>query len=116
MRFPFPEKLSRFLSRVYDPVKIGSGLMLAGIVVSCAPAVDCIAEQFVLPTDGVRPAVYTVETKRGQSFVTRDGVTLLSDIYRPVGLATTPTVLVRISLSRTMSNQVLERPSGYSTR
>lgn len=106
MRFPFPTKLSRFLSRVRDPVKIGSGLMLAGIVVSCASAVDFFAEQFVLPTEGVRPAVYTVETKRGQSFTTHDGVTLLADIYRPVGLATTPTILVRIPLTRTKSNQM----------
>lgn len=75
MRFPFSTKLSRFLSRTRDLVKIGSGLVLAGIVVSCAPAVDFIAEQFVLPTDGVRPAVYTVKIKRGQSFVTHDGVT-----------------------------------------
>lgn len=106
MRFPFPTKLSRFLSRVRDPVKIGSGLMLAGIVLSCAPAVDFIAEQFILPTDGVRPAVYTVETKRGQRYITHDGVTLLADVYRPVGLATTPTILVRIPLTRTASNQM----------
>ncbi|MGB4068084.1 MAG: hypothetical protein WBK08_08645 [Nitrospira sp.] len=75
-------------------MKIGSGLVLTGIVVGCASAVDFFAEQFVLPTDGVRPAVYTVETKRGQSFTTHDGVTLLADIYRPVGLTTTPTILV----------------------
>ncbi|MBH0187215.1 MAG: CocE/NonD family hydrolase [Nitrospira sp.] len=82
------------------------GLILAGIVVSCAPAFDFIAEQFVLPTDGVRPATHTVEIKRGQSFVARDGVTLLADIYRPLGLATMPTILVRIPLTRTASNQI----------
>lgn len=106
MRFPFPTKLSRFLPRVREPVKIGSGLMLAGIVVSCAPVIDFFAEQFVLPTDGVRPAVYTVETTRGQRFVTQDGVALRADIYHPVGLTTTPTILVRIPLTKTVSNQM----------
>lgn len=106
MRFLIPTKLSHFLSRVRELVKVGAGLILAGIVVSCAPAVDFIAEQFVLPTDGVRPAAHTVEIKRGQSFVARDGVTLLADIYRPLGLATTPTILVRIPLTRTASNQI----------
>lgn len=106
MRFPFPTKPSRFLSSARDPVKIGLWLILAIIVVSCTPAIDFIAEQFILPTDGVRPAVYTVETKRDQSFVTHDGVTLRADIYRPIGLATTPTILVRIPLTRTVSNQM----------
>lgn len=106
MRLPFLEKPSQFITRISNPVKIGAGFILAGIVVSCAPAVDFVAEQFVLPADGVRPAAYTVEAKRGQRFVTRDGVTLLADIYRPVGLATTPTILVRIPLTRTASNQI----------
>lgn len=106
MRSLFSTILSRFLSRVCEPVRVGSGLMLAGIFVSCTPAVDFIAEQFVLPTDGVRGAVYTVETTRGQSFVMHDGVTLVADIYRPVELATTPTILVRIPLTRTAPNQM----------
>jgi putative CocE/NonD family hydrolase len=77
-----------------------------GILVGCAPAVDFLAEQFVLPTNGVRPAAYRVETTRGQTFVTQDGVTLLADIYRPDGLQKTPTILVRIPLTRTVSNQM----------
>lgn len=106
MRSPYPIKISRFLSRSHGPVKIGSGLILAGMVVACAPFIDFMAEQFILPTDGVRPAVYTVETKRDQSVITHDGINLLADLYRPVGLATTPTILVRIPLTRTIPNQM----------
>ena len=51
-----------------------------------------------------RRAEYAVRVERGAAMTTRDGVTLVSDIFHPVRAEAPPTVLVRIPLSKTIVN------------
>jgi putative CocE/NonD family hydrolase len=72
-----------------------------------APAfVDQVASAFFLPTDRVRPPLYSVTTTRGLTLVLPDGVTLSADLHRPRGLATAPTILVRIPFTDTFINRL----------
>lgn len=75
-------------------------VLLAG----CATLVDHAAETFVLRSDN-RPATYSIIESK-DSFVTADGIRLAADIYRPEGVAKTPTVLVRIPFSDHFNNRL----------
>lgn len=66
---------------------------------------DRAAEALFLPSDATRPAIYDVLTERGAEFTTSDDVVLRADLHRPVGLATTPTILVRIPFTNTFWNR-----------
>jgi putative CocE/NonD family hydrolase len=81
-------------------------LGVAAFILGTTPVVDFVAEWFILPTHGVRPATYSVQTERGRTFHTHDGISLIADIYRPVGSTKTPTILVRIPLTRTIANEL----------
>src|SRR5262245_17708484 len=65
---------------------------------------DAVVGYFILPREGVRPAQYAVETERGVTLTTSDGVRLSSDIHRPRASGQTPTILVRIPFSRSLRN------------
>jgi uncharacterized protein len=65
---------------------------------------DAVVGYFILPREGVRPAQYAVETERGVTLTTSDGVQLFSDIHRPRASGPTPTILVRIPFSRSLRN------------
>ena len=51
-----------------------------------------------------RGAEYAVRIERSVAMTTRDGVTLVADVYHPVRAAPTPTILVRIPFSKTLVN------------
>jgi putative CocE/NonD family hydrolase len=61
----------------------------------------------------VRRPEYAVRIDRGVAFTTSDGITLVADVYRPVrGGATTPTILVRVPLSKTIINALFATVVG----
>ncbi len=49
---------------------------------------------------------YAVRIDRGVTMNTSDGVALVADLYRPVRAGATPTILVRIPLSKTITNRL----------
>jgi hypothetical protein len=53
---------------------------------------------------GARRPEYAVRIDRGVAMTTSDGVKLLADVYRPLRTTRTPTILVRIPFSKTVSN------------
>src|SRR6185295_1550061 len=55
----------------------------------------------------VRLPEYAVRIDRGVAMTTSDGITLVSDVYRPVRAGATPAILVRIPLSKTIVNSLL---------
>ncbi|MFC7289404.1 CocE/NonD family hydrolase [Herminiimonas glaciei] len=73
-------------------------------------AVLCGCQAFVnykfLPREGVRPAEYAVSVDRDISIITSDGVELLASVYRPKVDGRTPTILVRIPVSKTWKNDM----------
>ena len=60
----------------------------------------------------IRPAEYAVRIDRGVKMTTSDGVTLVSDVYRPVRAGATPTILVRIPFSKTIANSLVATLAG----
>lgn len=70
----------------------------------------CGCQTFVnykfLPREGVRPAEYAVSVDRDVSIITSDGVELLASVYRPKVDGKTPTILVRIPVSKTWKNDM----------
>jgi putative CocE/NonD family hydrolase len=80
---------------------------LAAAVGLCAMAgCNLVVGQFVLPSEGVRPKQYAVDEYRNVAFQTSDGVSLVSDIYRPRTAGKSPTILVRIPFSSTFRNRL----------
>lgn len=59
-----------------------------------------------------RPSEYAVRIDRGVALTASDGVTLLSDVYRPVRAGATPTILVRIPFSKTLVNSLFATVVG----
>lgn len=66
-----------------------------------------VAKQLHLP-----PAQYKVKVERQLSFKTSDGTKLSADVFHPVGMKTTPTILVRIPVSATVETCFLEEVIG----
>lgn len=80
-------------------------LFLAGIVSGCATVSDFVADQFFLPSEGIREASFSVWTERTVGFTTSEGFQLLADVHHPKGLKKTPTILVRIPFTNTFGNR-----------
>ena len=80
----------------------GKGLVLVTALTGCDAVTDFFANQFFLPNENIRPSVYEVTTERRVAMKTRDEVTLRADVHHPNGIATTPTILVRIPFSLTI--------------
>ena len=59
-----------------------------------------------------RAAEYAVRIERGVAMITRDGVTLVSDVYHPVRAPAAPTILVRIPFSKTLVNSLFATVVG----
>jgi predicted acyl esterase len=53
---------------------------------------------------GVRPPVYAVRKQNDTKVVTSDGVALSTEIYHPLHVLRTPTILVRIPLTKSLRN------------
>ena len=81
------------------------GLRLACLL-PCVVLGGCqaIASHFVLPQHGVRPPEFAVRVSHNVPMNTADGVVLLSEIYRPVGVSIVPTILVRLPYSKSLKN------------
>jgi putative CocE/NonD family hydrolase len=65
-----------------------------------------LANHYVLPRDGIRPAGYAVKAEHHATMLTSDGVALVADIYRPQSNQRLPTILVRIPFSRSFKNDL----------
>jgi uncharacterized protein len=67
---------------------------------------------FLLPREGIREAQYAVDVDKEVAFKTLDGITLVSEVYRPRTQAKTPTILVRIPFSSTFKNRLATQIIG----
>ncbi len=85
---------------------LGKGVVLVTVLTGCDAVTDLIANHFFLPNENVRSAMYEVTTERRVAMETRDDVTLRADVHHPDGIATTPTILVRIPFSLTFANRM----------
>lgn len=92
----------KLTKRTLNAIKLATVIL---VLSGCAITADFVANKFLLSSKGVRQADYSV-TMETISFKTSDGVKLVADIYRPKGLKKTPTILIRIPLSDTISNQM----------
>jgi putative CocE/NonD family hydrolase len=61
---------------------------------------------------GTRRAEYAVRIERATAMTTTDGIRLVADIYHPVRIARTPTILVRIPFSKTPLNTLFATVVG----
>jgi uncharacterized protein len=91
------------LRRIGRKIAILAAALVCLTPAGCLTVTDGMARAFFLPKDG-RAALYQVETKRGVSFMTSDGVKLVADVHTPRGLAKSPTLLSRIPFSKTWWN------------
>lgn len=80
--------------------------LLAGLIVLAVSTYDTVVGWFILPGDNIRPSQYAVRIERDVTMKTSDGVSLVSDIYRPQVSDATPTILVRIPFSKTFMNSL----------
>ncbi len=70
------------------------------------------AVSYFVPLGGLRPAEHAVDVERGVTLTTPDGVDLRADVYRPRGVSTLPTILVRIPLPDTFTNRLFAEYVG----
>ncbi len=92
----------KLTKRTLKTIKLATVL---AVLSGCTITADFVADKFLLPSEGVRQADYSV-TSETKGFTTSDGIKLVADIYHPDGLQKTPTILVRIPFSDTISNQM----------
>ena len=78
------------------------GLFLCITLTGCEIVIDAL----YMPKEGVRPAQYKVTVERDVAMMTRDGVTLVSDVHHPDTDERVPTILVRIPFSNTIENRL----------
>jgi len=77
-------------------------LVLSG----CASIIDTVADQTLLPNEGVRPTSFDTRLERKVGFKTSDGIFLMADVHHPKGIEKTPTILVRIPYTNTFINRI----------
>jgi putative CocE/NonD family hydrolase len=75
----------------------GAAAVLAWVAYQVAPTI------LASVLDARRPE-YAVRVERSAGMQTRDGVTLRADIFHPLRVTKTPTILVRIPFSKTVTN------------
>jgi len=75
---------------------------LLGLISGC----QSLADRYVQPREGIRPATYSVRIKHGAAMTTADGVKLVADVYFPQFDRPRPTILVRIPFSRSFQNDL----------
>lgn len=61
---------------------------------------------------GLRRSQFAVREEKGAALLTSDGISLVADIYRPQHTARTPTILVRIPLTRDLKNSLFASMIG----
>ena len=77
-------------------------LLLGAMLCGCKIVIDAL----YMPKGGIRPAQYKVTVERDVAMMTRDGVTLVSDVHHPGTDERVPTILVRIPFSNTTGNRL----------
>jgi len=77
-------------------------LLLCSALTGCEIVIDAL----YMPKEGIRPAQYKVRVERDVAMMTRDGVTLVSDVHHPATDERVPTILVRIPFSNTIENRL----------
>jgi len=81
----------------------GAAAVVAVLCVS-AWAIYQMTPSLVAHQLGFRRSQFAVRTQRGATLVTSDGTPLVADIYHPQHIAHTPTILIRIPLTRDFKN------------
>jgi putative CocE/NonD family hydrolase len=102
---PVPRSLAVRLIQYATWLVIGAGVLTwAGY--QLAPTI------LAAMIDARRPE-YAVRIDRGVAMATSDGVTLVADVYHPLRVTRTPTILVRIPFSKTLNNSLLTDVVGH---
>lgn len=84
------------------PKKILLWLIFAVSIAGCQTYIA----HSILPHDGIRAAQYKVWIERDAAMTTTDGIHLVANIYHPLAVQKTPTILVRIPYSDTFRNNL----------
>jgi len=84
-------------------------LTLLGLT-SCAPTQ--LGSWWLARQIGAREAKYSVGIERSIPLTTSDGTKLVADVYQPVKVARSPTILVRIPYSKTLQNTFIATVVG----
>ncbi len=84
------------------PIRWGAILAFLACLSGYLATVNLVVNQWVLPSDGVRVATYSVKIERRVGFKTFDGIVLRADIHHPISVTKTPTILVRIPFTKTI--------------
>lgn len=77
---------------------------------SCAPTQ--LGSWWLARQIGARPAEHAVRIERAVALTAADGTKLVADVYLPENLPTTPTILVRIPYSKTVTNTLIATVVG----
>jgi putative CocE/NonD family hydrolase len=83
----------------------GAAVLVALLCVS-AWAIYQMAPSLLAHQLGFRRSQFAVREQKGATLLTSDGITLVADIYHPQHTAHTPTILVRIPLTRDFRNSL----------
>src|SRR5258708_21245304 len=84
--------------------------LIALVVLSCSPWGAGAA--YLAREIDARPAEYDVRLERHVTIRASDGTKLVADVFHPVGLEKTPTILVRLPYSKTLYNRMVESVVG----
>jgi putative CocE/NonD family hydrolase len=96
-------------------IRVAAGRTAAGLVVVAALLLWIgyqLAPTMLARAIGARAAENAVRVERGVALETSDGVRLVADVYHPVRMTLTPTILVRIPFSRTLTNSLFATTVG----
>jgi putative CocE/NonD family hydrolase len=83
----------------------GAGVVVALLCVS-AWAVYQMMPSLLAHQLGFRRSQFAVRAQKGARMLTSDGIPLVADVYHPQHTARTPTILVRIPLTRDLKNSL----------
>ena len=90
--------------------RLVAALSILGVI--CAWVAYQLAPTLFARRLDIRRPEYAIRVQRGVSMTTSDGVKLVSDIFHPAGARRTPTILVRINYSKTLTTTLIETIAG----
>ncbi|GMU93031.1 MAG: X-Pro dipeptidyl-peptidase [Candidatus Hydrogenedentota bacterium] len=96
------------MSRVSRAASVILIMQLVWSLSSC----QTVAGRVFLPRKGLRPPEHRVKADRNVPVTMSDGVDLIANVYRPVGIEKTPAILVRVPFSRSYKNNLMGNVLG----
>lgn len=95
-----------------SPVRRALGVILVMQLVWSGLSCQTVAGRVFLPRKGLRPPEHRVTANRDVSVTMSDGVELVANVYRPVGVEKTPAILMRVPFSRSYKTNLMGNVLG----